>query len=163
MQQLHTLTSCTWQQQVEIIKNIKVTPQLVKLINHRNYSSEMASLFAAHNPRTKLITALAEFLTELFSTCANQLVAFANLLVTNECLIRLLASGNKVVSSSANEIMKSIIGNMDFRGKNKQIKFVPTLEQEFLSSKNSYVREKISLYFLLISTSYYYSTHDALA
>lgn len=59
--------------------------------------------------------------------------------------------------------MKSIIGNIDFKSKGKQVKFVPALEQEFLTSKNSYVREKISLYFLLISTSYYYATRDALA
>ncbi len=59
--------------------------------------------------------------------------------------------------------MKSIIGNIDFRTKGKQVKFVSILEQEFLSSKNNYVREKISLYFLLISTSYFYNTHEALA
>jgi hypothetical protein len=52
---------------------------------------------------------------------------------------------------------------LDFRVKGKQIKFVPFLEQEFLTSKNSYVREKISLYFLLISTSFYYPTKDSLA
>lgn len=98
MQQLHTLTSCPWQQQVEIIKSLKPSPHLIKLINHRNYSSEIAALFAAHNPRTKLITVLTDFLLELFSTSANQIIAFANLLVSNECLLRLLASGNKVCS-----------------------------------------------------------------
>lgn len=82
---------------MEIIKGLKPTPTLVKLINHRNYSSEIATLFAAHNPRTKLITALTDFLLELFSTAANQLIPLANLLVSYECLLRLLASGNKVI------------------------------------------------------------------
>lgn len=96
MQQLHTLTSATWQQQVELVKALTPSPQLVKLITHRNYASEIAALFAAHSPRTKLITALADFLQELFTSYANQLIGFANLLILPECLLRLLASGNKV-------------------------------------------------------------------
>lgn len=93
---LQTLTSSSWQQQIQIITSLKVNPQLIKLINHRNYSAELASLFASHNPRTKLITALSEFLIELFSNYSNQLIGFANLLISNECLVRLLGSGNKV-------------------------------------------------------------------
>lgn len=66
------------------------------MINIRNYSSEIASLFAAFSPKSKLITTLTDFLIELFSNYADQLISFANILVTNECLIRLLGSGNKV-------------------------------------------------------------------
>lgn len=58
--------------------------------------------------------------------------------------------------------MKCIIGNIDYKNRGKTVKFVAALEQEFLSSKNQYVREKISLYFLLISTSFYYSSKEAL-
>lgn len=58
--------------------------------------------------------------------------------------------------------MKCIIGNIDYKVKGKVVKFVTALEQEFLNSKNQYVREKISLYFLLISTSFYYATKESL-
>lgn len=58
--------------------------------------------------------------------------------------------------------MKCIIGNIDYKNRGKTVKFVAALEQEFLNSKNLYVREKISLYFLLISTSFYYSSKEAL-
>ena len=106
---------------------MKITPQLIKLINHRNYSSELATLFASHNPRSKLITALTDFLLELFAAHSNQLIPFANLLISTECLLRLLASGNKVISSSANEIMKCIIGNIDYKTRGKTVKFVAAL------------------------------------
>lgn len=93
---LQALPLATWQQQVQIIQSLQVNPTLVKLINHRNYSSEIASLFIGHNPRTKLITTLADFLLELFGSFANQLIPFANLLISSECLLRVLGSGNKV-------------------------------------------------------------------
>lgn len=52
------------------------------------------------------------------------------------------------------------MSNTDFKDKHKQVKYVKALEDEFLKSKNNYVREKISLYFLFIATSHHYSTKD---
>lgn len=95
-QQLSALSSTNWQQQLEIIDSLPRTPQIVKLINNRNYSSDIASLLACQNPRSKLVTKLTEYLMGLFSQYCNQLTSFANLLVSNDCLLRLLASGNKV-------------------------------------------------------------------
>lgn len=70
--------------------------QMVKLISHRNYSSDLASLLASQNPRSKLVTTLTEYLLKLFDLYTNQLLSFANLLISGDCLLRLLASGNKV-------------------------------------------------------------------
>ena len=61
-------------------------------------------------------------------------------MITGDCLVRLLASGNRIVRSSANELMKCIISTTDFKEKGKQVKFVKVLEDEFISSKNCYVR-----------------------
>jgi hypothetical protein len=101
---------------------------MVKLISHRNYSSDIASLVVSQNPRSKLVTVLSEYLIGLFSLYCNQLLPFANLLITNECLLKLLSSGNKVVAGSANEILKCIISHTDFKDKSKHIKFVKVLE-----------------------------------
>lgn len=70
---------------------------MVKLISHRNYSSDLASLLAAQNPRSKLVTTLTDYLVKLFDLHTNHLLSFANLLITSDCLLRLLASGNKVI------------------------------------------------------------------
>jgi hypothetical protein len=95
-QQLASLGNSTWQEQLEIIVNLPQSPQIVKLISHRNYSSDIASLLASQNPRSKLVTTLTEYLIGLFELYCNQLTSFANLLITSDCLIRLLSSGNKV-------------------------------------------------------------------
>lgn len=70
---------------------------MVKLINGRNYSSDIASLLSMHNPRSKLITVLVDYLIGLFSYYCNQMLSFANLLIAGDCLLRLLGSGNKVL------------------------------------------------------------------
>lgn len=70
---------------------------MVKLINGRNYSSDIASLLSMHNPRSKLITVLVDYLIGLFSCYCNQMLSFANLLIAGDCLLRLLGSGNKVL------------------------------------------------------------------
>ncbi len=50
-----------------------------------------------HNPRSKLITVLVDYLIGLFSCYCNQMLSFANLLIAGDCLLRLLGSGNKVL------------------------------------------------------------------
>jgi hypothetical protein len=67
-----------------------------------------------------------------------------------------------VVAGAVNEVLKCIIANTDFSGRGKQVRFVAALEEEFLGSKNSFVREKISMYFEVIVASGYYSKEGLL-
>lgn len=64
------------------------------------------------------------------------------------------------MASSANELIKCIVSNTNFKDKHKQIKYVKAMEDEFLKSKNNYVREKISLYFTFIVSSFHYTNKE---
>lgn len=79
------------------LQQLKPSPQLAKLISHRNYAADLAALVSAPAPRSQLVLAFADFLASLFSVHSRELVPFANVLVSSDCLLRLLCSGNKVL------------------------------------------------------------------
>ena len=83
---------------------------------------------ANQHPRTQLVTTLTDYLILLFTVNCNQLITFANVLITSDCLVRLLGSGNRVVASAANELIKCIVSHTDFKDKGKQVRYVRVLE-----------------------------------
>ena len=92
-------------------------------------------------PRTKVLTTTVEFLLELFERYGPVLHSF--LFHTLPMMLKLLNSSNKIISSTIHELLKCVVMCAPHE------KMYQIFSQEF-NSKNGYVREQLSSYFMVL-------------